>query len=88
MSEHVIINKEKEGVTPGMAFMGFLMATATIGGIFFLPALYFLLHAHSFCFSCNFKKFNYFFVKTTQHFSIIFAISEPINFPYKLFLFF
>jgi hypothetical protein len=39
MSEHVINNKEKEGFTPGMAFMGFLMATATIGGIFFLPAL-------------------------------------------------
>jgi len=39
VSEHVIINKEKEGITPGMAFMGFLMATATIGGIFFLPAL-------------------------------------------------
>ena len=39
MSEQVIINKEKEGITPGMAFMGFLMATATIGGIFFLPAL-------------------------------------------------
>ena len=43
MSEHVIINKEKEGVTPGMAFMGFLMASATLIGIWFLPVMFIMV---------------------------------------------
>ena len=34
MSEHVIKNNEQEKTTPGMAFMGFLMATAAIGGMY------------------------------------------------------
>jgi len=39
MPEHVINNKKREEFTPGMAFMGFLMATATICGIYFIPSL-------------------------------------------------
>ena len=39
MSEHVMKNKEQEEVTPGMAFMGFLMATAALIGIWFLPVI-------------------------------------------------
>jgi len=39
MSEHVTKNKEGEEVTPGMAFMGFLMVTAAIYGLYFLPSL-------------------------------------------------
>ena len=35
----LLLQKEQKEFTPEMAFMGFLMATATIGGIFFLPAL-------------------------------------------------
>ena len=39
MSEHVTKNTEQEEVTLGMTFMGFLMGTAAISGIYFLPSL-------------------------------------------------
>ena len=39
MSEQVINKKERKEFTPDMAFMGFLMATAAISGIYFLPSL-------------------------------------------------
>ncbi len=39
MSEQVINKKEREEFTPDMAFMGILMATAAISGIYFLPSL-------------------------------------------------
>ena len=39
MSEHVRKNKGREKVTPGMVFMGFLMATAALNGIWFLPVM-------------------------------------------------
>ena len=37
MSEHVIKYKNREEVTLGMAFMGFIMAIAALSGIWFLP---------------------------------------------------
>jgi len=39
MSEHVTKNKEREEITPGIGFMGFLMITAAIYGLYFLPTL-------------------------------------------------
>jgi len=39
MSEHVTKNKEQEGITPGNVFMGFLMITTAIYGLYFLPTL-------------------------------------------------
>ncbi|MFC1826965.1 hypothetical protein ACFLZQ_03430 [Thermodesulfobacteriota bacterium] len=39
MSEHVTKNKEQEEITPGSVFMGFLMISAAIYGLYFLPTL-------------------------------------------------
>ena len=39
MSEHVRKNEKREDSTSGMAFMGFLMTIASIGGIWFLPMM-------------------------------------------------
>jgi hypothetical protein len=39
MSEQVINKKEQKEFTPEMAFMGFLMATAALIGIWFLPVI-------------------------------------------------
>ena len=39
MSEHGTKNKEQEEITPGIGFMGFLMLTAAIYGLYFLPTL-------------------------------------------------
>jgi hypothetical protein len=39
MREHVIKNKEQEEITPVNGFMGFLMLTAAIYGLYFLPTL-------------------------------------------------
>jgi hypothetical protein len=39
MSEHVTKNKEQEEITPGIYFMGFLMISAAIYGLYFLPTL-------------------------------------------------
>jgi hypothetical protein len=39
MSEHVTKNKEGEEITPGISVMGFLMITASINGLYFLPTL-------------------------------------------------
>jgi len=39
MSEHVRKNEKREEFSLGMAFMGFLMATATLIGIWFLPVI-------------------------------------------------
>jgi len=39
MSEHVRKNEKREEFSLGMAFMGFLMATATLMGIWFLPVI-------------------------------------------------
>ena len=39
MSEHVTKNEKREEFSLGMAFMGFLMATATLMGIWFLPVI-------------------------------------------------
>ena len=39
MSEHVKKNEKREEFSLGMAFMGFLMATATLIGIWFLPVI-------------------------------------------------
>ena len=39
MSEHVTKNKEQEEITPYIGFMGFLMMTAAIYGLYFLPTL-------------------------------------------------
>jgi hypothetical protein len=39
MSEHVTKNKEQEKITLVNGFMGFLMLTAAIYGLYFLPAL-------------------------------------------------
>ena len=39
MSEHVTKNKEQEEITLVNGFMGFLMITAAIYGLYFLPTL-------------------------------------------------
>ena len=39
MSEHVRKNEKREEFSLGMAFMGFIMATATLIGIWFLPVI-------------------------------------------------
>ena len=39
MSEYVRKNEKREEFSLGMAFMGFLMATATLIGIWFLPVI-------------------------------------------------
>jgi hypothetical protein len=39
MSEHVTKNKEQEEITLGNGFMGFLMISAAIYGLYFLPTL-------------------------------------------------
>ena len=39
MSEHVRKNEKREEFSLGMAFMGFLMATATLIGVWFLPVI-------------------------------------------------
>jgi len=39
MSEHVTKSKEQEEITPGIGFMGFLMISAAIYGLYFLPTL-------------------------------------------------
>ena len=39
MSEHGTKNKEQEEITPGIGFMGFLMISAAIYGLYFLPTL-------------------------------------------------
>ena len=39
MSEHLTKNKEQEEITQGISIMGFLMITAAINGLYFLPTL-------------------------------------------------
>jgi len=39
MSEHVTKSKEQEEITLDNGFMGFLMITAAIYGLYFLPTL-------------------------------------------------
>lgn len=39
MSEHVRKNEKREEFSLGLGFMGFLMATATLTGIWFLPLI-------------------------------------------------
>jgi len=39
MSEHVTKNQEQEEITPGIGFMGFLIKSAAIYGLYFLPTL-------------------------------------------------
>jgi len=40
MSEHVRKNEKRKEFSLGMAFMGFLMASATLIGIWFLPVMF------------------------------------------------